>query len=227
MAKRVVDGEALWGSKKLKQVFPKYRAEIGWLIGLGDGNGVFECDLDDIYNHCYDRNRSEDFTKEDLRKCFQQFADAKILFAWKERGKTWGFFIGVHKPGRLPPASKSGLKMAPPIPWRQVREYLGDDDFKNYAVQTSLARPMLEAAGFDQATVSLLLSNAPAQLPASPDERTRTSFEESLSKAGRTRSGQPPPTSEQRPPELVIDLTPVPYGTPLTPPGDDLPTEIG
>ena len=58
MPKRVVDGDALWRSRKLLLVPIEYRAEYANLVPLADVNGSFECDPASVWSDVYAFNRS-------------------------------------------------------------------------------------------------------------------------------------------------------------------------
>jgi hypothetical protein len=110
MPKRVIDGEALWRSDKLKLVEPPiYRAEYANLIPLALANGSFEADPHRIYANVYAFNRP-DITFEAVEAILAEFEHRKMLFLWRDRstGKQWGYWVGIGKPGRLPPASRRG-----------------------------------------------------------------------------------------------------------------------
>ena len=60
MPKRVIDGDALWGSGKLLQVQPlEYRAEYANLIPLALANGSFEADPRLVWKNVYAYNRPD------------------------------------------------------------------------------------------------------------------------------------------------------------------------
>ena len=102
MPKRVLDGEALWRSKKLRQVQPvKFRAEYANLLPLALSTGSFECDADTIWTDVYAFNRP-DVTPEDVAAILDEYEKVKLLFRWTVDGKTWGYWVGIDKEGRLP-----------------------------------------------------------------------------------------------------------------------------
>jgi hypothetical protein len=107
MPKRVIDGEALWQSHKLRQVQPeKYRAELANLLPLMSVNGSFEADARLIWSQVYGFNRPK-VTLKDVEAMLKEFERVKILFRWTAgEGKVWGYFVGVEKAGRLPSPSK-------------------------------------------------------------------------------------------------------------------------
>jgi hypothetical protein len=66
MPKRVIDGDAIWSSKKLSNVQPAhYRAEYTNLLPLALANGVFECEPRLVYTTVYAYNR-EDISLADV-----------------------------------------------------------------------------------------------------------------------------------------------------------------
>jgi hypothetical protein len=102
MPKRIVDGEGIWKSDKIAQVeLPLYRAEFANLLQLALANGSFECNARAIWTTCYGYNRP-DVTPEDVAAILDEFERVKLLFRWTVSGKTWGFWVGIDKPGRLP-----------------------------------------------------------------------------------------------------------------------------
>ena len=116
MPKRVVDGDAVWRSKKLKQMSPQFRAEYANLVPLAEANGVFEMDVDRVWSDVYSYNR-EDVTVETVAQILTELEEVGLLRVWKEDGKTWGYWEGIHKSGRLPKASELlKYKNLPPNP---------------------------------------------------------------------------------------------------------------
>jgi len=100
MPKRVIDGEALWGSDKLAKVEPaSYRAEYANLLPLALANGSFECNPRRIWATVYSYNRP-DITPEDVTAMLDAFQNAKLLFRWEVDGKPWGYWVGIGS--RLP-----------------------------------------------------------------------------------------------------------------------------
>ena len=110
MPKRVVDGDSLWRSEKLNHVEPpSFRAEYANLIPLALANGSFEADPRLVWATVYAYNRPE-ITVETVEALLVEFMRVKMLFIWREagNGKQWGFWVGIDRPGRLPPASRRG-----------------------------------------------------------------------------------------------------------------------
>jgi hypothetical protein len=110
MPKRIVDGEALWGSSKIAQLPVWAKAEYANLLPLAGANGTFECDARQIWARVYSFNRPE-MTPDQVAQILSAFEKVGLLGRWKEKnGRICGYFIGIHKPGRLPPKSRSDSK---------------------------------------------------------------------------------------------------------------------
>jgi hypothetical protein len=106
MPKRVLDGEALWGSSKIAALPPFAKAEFANLVPLALANGVFECDARQIWARVYSFNRPE-FTLAQVEKLLNELEKVGLLGRWRDKnGKNWGYWIGIHKQGRLPPSSR-------------------------------------------------------------------------------------------------------------------------
>ncbi len=128
MPKRVVDGEALWTSRKLKNVEPEWmRGEYANLLSLALANGVFEADADQIWARVYAYLRPN-IARDDVAKILTAFERAGLLFCWQdETGKRWGFWVGIAKPGRLPKLSRlkgRHERLGPDPPGEQLNQYL-------------------------------------------------------------------------------------------------------
>lgn len=129
MPKRVIDGDALWVSEKLTQVPERFRVEYSWLLPLANANGAFECSPMLIWRTCYSALRPN-WSIEDVAAMLDAFEAAKMLFRWADKsGKTFGFFIGTQKEGRLPKASDR-MKSAKQwqvgiVPGRELAKFLG------------------------------------------------------------------------------------------------------
>jgi hypothetical protein len=116
MPKRIVDGEALWMSGKLKRVPVAFRLHYANWIPLAEANGVFEVDFDIIRSRVYPILCPE-FSTEDVQGVFTVFVRSGLLHTWKDSGKDWAYFIGMEKPGRLPGEKHvSRYKHLPPPP---------------------------------------------------------------------------------------------------------------
>lgn len=115
MPKRIVDGDALWRSQKLKAVRPEFRAEYANLLPLAEANGSFDAGVDRVWSDVYSFNRDIDVRK--VCKILDEFEKVGLLKRWQQNGKTWGYWMGIEKTGRLP--SEKHLKRytnLPPLP---------------------------------------------------------------------------------------------------------------
>jgi hypothetical protein len=128
MPKRVIDGDSLWVSEKLTNVPEKYRAEYAWILPLANANGCFECSPMLVWRTCYSALRTG-WSIDDVVGMLDAFEAAKMLFRWKVDGKTYGFFVGIQKEGRLPKPSdrvksakqwQSGM-----VPTKELASFLG------------------------------------------------------------------------------------------------------
>ena len=116
MPARVVDGDAIYLSRKVKALKPEHRAEYSYLIPLAEANGVFEADPNRIWARAYSFHRSG-IDPGWVRDLLGDFQKVDLLRTWTENGKTWGWWTGIDKAGRLP--SKKHLdryKNLPPNP---------------------------------------------------------------------------------------------------------------
>lgn len=115
---RLVDGDAWARSRKLKDgVDERYRVHyLAWLT-LAEANGTFECDLEAIHARLYAFQLSTIKIRH-VREMFEQFVRAGVLDTWQTgegtAKKSWGFFPGSEKPGRL--VSKEHLKRYKNLP---------------------------------------------------------------------------------------------------------------
>jgi hypothetical protein len=129
MPKRICDGEGIWKSDKIAQVEPaRYRAEYANLLPLALANGSFECNARAIWAACYGYNRP-DVTPEDVVAILDEFERVKLLFRWTVVGKTWGFWVGIDKPGRLPSEARQRErheKTGEIVPQDKLRDFLGE-----------------------------------------------------------------------------------------------------
>jgi hypothetical protein len=124
MPKRVVDGDALWTSEKLTRLRPEHQAEYAYLIPLAQGNGTFRCEARLIWTQAYVHSRPH-VTVQDVAAALDDFEQARMLFRWRaEDGKTWGYWVGIEEPGRLPPPSQRGKTDGPLVPKDQLKEFL-------------------------------------------------------------------------------------------------------
>jgi hypothetical protein len=132
MPKRIVDGEGVWHSRKLALVEPPaFRAEYCNLLPLALANGSFECDPKLIWSTCYAYNRP-DITIDFVVNILDEFERVRLLFRWLADGKPWAYWVGIDKPGRLPPASRiqrSHVVCGKLPPSEQLEHFLLDASF--------------------------------------------------------------------------------------------------
>lgn len=105
MPKRIVDGDAIATSEKIAAVqSPSYRAEFAYLLTFALADGTFEADPRLIWTKYYAFNR-EDITQETIAAILAEYERVDLLRRWKVENKTWGWWVGNDKPGRLPKPS--------------------------------------------------------------------------------------------------------------------------
>lgn len=104
-AKRIIDGDAVWGSSKLANCKEEFIPEYTWLYALADANGNFEIgDLRVIHGKV--AAIRPHFGIDTLRQVLDDFHRHGLLYIWEEHGKKYGHWTGSNKPGRLPPKSQ-------------------------------------------------------------------------------------------------------------------------
>jgi hypothetical protein len=127
MPKRVVDGEGVWLSDKIAKLPPASKAEYTNLLPLALANGVFECSPRLVWSRVYSYNRPE-VTETQVGELLSDLERARLLFRWTdEHGKTWGYWVGIEKPGRLPSESRKNRKherTGPNPPEEQLAAFL-------------------------------------------------------------------------------------------------------
>jgi len=126
MPKRIVDGDAVWTSNRIRAVMPlTFRPEYANLIPLALANGVFECDPFLVWTKVYSYNRP-DISCDMARTILGEFERVGLLFRWSERAaKEWGFWVGIDKTGRLPPPTqRERMERGPEPPAKGLREYM-------------------------------------------------------------------------------------------------------
>ena len=111
MPKRIVDGEALWTSTKIRRLPLKYRLHYANWLPLAAANGVFEIDLDAIRSRVYAASLHPSFTSKSVFDVLCEFTQVGLLQVWMEDEKVWGYFLGIEKAGRLP--GKAVLQATP------------------------------------------------------------------------------------------------------------------
>ena len=196
MPKRVVDGEGVWRSDKLARVSPpRWRAEYANLLPLAFANGVFEVNPRRIWAMVYSYNRP-DVLPDDVEVILNELERVKMLFRWTESGsgKTWGYWVGSDKPGRLPGKSRRGTNeiVGPEPPQDELRKFLDSDGIRADSIEqpngTDL-RPGL-GLGFGFGLGSGSGSGvAPPDNGGAPSEAI--ACEESSARSGSKRKPQP------------------------------------
>lgn len=139
MPKRLLDS-ALWRSDRLCRVEPTWmRAEYTNFLPLALANGVFEANPKRIWAEVYSYNRP-DITEKDVEEILAAFQRAGMIFCWIDpaTGKPWGFFVGIDKPGRLPPPSRIGRKhehCGPEPPKEELQKFISQTNGEPMASQ--------------------------------------------------------------------------------------------
>lgn len=126
MPKRILDGEAMWGSRRLGSLPEPTQDAYAWLHSLADSCGVFEFELNAIW-HRVAVNRPK-LTLKRLEEHFKAFQKAGLLFVWKVGRGQYGYWTGSEIPGRLPALTHRGFERTCGIdvPFSQVDAYLSD-----------------------------------------------------------------------------------------------------
>jgi hypothetical protein len=116
MPKRIVDGEAVWRSSRVKKLPEELRLHyIAW-IPLAEANGAFEADSALIWTRVY-AYLMPSFTEEDVEDLLSRLEQAGLLTVYHANGKRWAYFNGMEKPGRLPSeAHQARYSELPPLP---------------------------------------------------------------------------------------------------------------
>src|ERR1700688_1242438 len=106
MPTRLIDGDALWTSIKMRKVPLKFRAEYANLIPLAEADGTFMADTRSVWSRVYSCNR-EDITVEMVEEILNAFENAGMLTRkTDESGRVWGHLNGIEN--RLPPENIRG-----------------------------------------------------------------------------------------------------------------------
>jgi hypothetical protein len=127
MPKRVIDGDAIWGSNRLTTVPPSAQREYPWLYPLADSNGSFEItNLRTIWGKVY-INRPDVPDVQNLDAILRDYNNRGLLFIWEQGGKRYAHWTNSHKPGRLPPKSRRAIRhenlLAPIVPTAELEKY--------------------------------------------------------------------------------------------------------
>lgn len=124
MPARVIDGEGLWRSKKIKALPLAFRAEYANLVSLAEANGVFDCDPDHVWAEVYAFNRP-DVTPKAVVQILDSLEHVDLLRRFTAAGRVYGYWTGIHKSGRLPTGTHlARYKNLPPNP---PPEILGEE----------------------------------------------------------------------------------------------------
>lgn len=125
MPKRILDGEALWLSNKIKHLPEQFRMHYANWIPLAEANGVFEADPERIRARVYSF-LLPDFSIKQVKQVLDNFVRVGLVNLWEEDGKKWGYFNGIEKSGRLPELRHlSRYKNLPPAP--PVQDNIGTE----------------------------------------------------------------------------------------------------
>lgn len=151
MASRLIHGESLWTSAKLKKVPVQYRAEYANLLPLAEANGAFEYDPELIWSRVYAYNRT-DVTPVIVTEILLEFEKAGMLTKYSAEDKVFGFWVGIEKEGRLPPPSQRvRYKNLPPPPPIKQKPEVAEEKFErpksNLPLDTQLAAMCEETIG--------------------------------------------------------------------------------
>lgn len=133
MPSRVINGDALWTSRKIAQVEPlEFRSEYSWMYAVAESNGVFELDARAIWARCYAFARPNiDFTK--VEAILTEFERVKLLFPFEQDGHSYAYWTGSNRPGRRPRKSwldrqrKNG-NLPPDPPEAELQAFLTKED---------------------------------------------------------------------------------------------------
>jgi hypothetical protein len=116
MPKRIVDGEALWRSSRVKKLPEELRLHFANWIPLAEANGAFEADAGAIWSRVY-AYWLPTFTEDDVENLLHEFEKVGLVEVYEGRGKRWAKFYAIEKAGRLPcDAHKERYADLPPLP---------------------------------------------------------------------------------------------------------------
>jgi len=108
---RIVNGDKLWKSEKIRHLQPAHQAEYAWLLAFADPNGNFEYDPVIIHSNCYASNRPT-ISLAQLEAILEDFKKNGLLFTWEERGKIYAHFTGIEET-LLPPKRRERYRTIP------------------------------------------------------------------------------------------------------------------
>lgn len=119
------------------------KAEYANLLPLAMANGTFEANPEKVWSKVYSYNRRE-ISPEQVAAMMDELERVRMVFRWKDpSGKQWGYFIGIDKPGRLPPASRirgAHELRGPEPPMLMIQQFIkeGGTDGQPMAIQDVL-----------------------------------------------------------------------------------------
>jgi hypothetical protein len=145
MPTRLIDFDALWSSDKLFSCPVEARREYAWLYGLADAHGSFELtNLRVIHGRVAPIR--EDLSLEMLVQFFNDYNSHGLLFTWEQGGKQYGHWTNCDE--RLPPKSLRDryARLAPPVPERELQEYLSRFSSSTPELVKTASRVGLEVA---------------------------------------------------------------------------------
>lgn len=146
MPKRIIDGEALWGSSKVRKLKEEYRLHYANWIPMAEANGVFEANPEFIRSKVYGFLIPTIKTHK-IQKILNAFVKAGLVKTFYCDEKTWGYFVGINKSGRLP--STTHLNRYKNLPPNPPCEFIRDNSGTSPAdVGTSPADLRTTAEGF-------------------------------------------------------------------------------
>jgi hypothetical protein len=184
MPKRLIDGEGVWRSDKLRIIEPvNYRAEYTNLLPLALANGTFECDPHRIWSLVYAYNRP-DVSPEEVSKILDALERAKMLFRWidPKSGKVCGYWAGIEKEGRLPTAKRMEKKhyvIGPTLPQPEYDQWLAN------------GQPVASLAVAFAVASAVAVASAPASAPASAIGLEETPPSQAIPLPPRGKGGKP------------------------------------
>jgi hypothetical protein len=122
MPSRMIDFEALWTSDKLAACKETVRAEYAWFYGLADAHGCFEINITAIHSRV--SSIRPKLSAARIATILNEFHRHGLLFIWYV-DKTYGFWTGSDRKGRLPPERDRHRykSLAPRVPMEALTEY--------------------------------------------------------------------------------------------------------
>jgi hypothetical protein len=97
------------------------------MLPLATGTGSFECDPELVWRTCFSWFCEWHIIPEEVAQYLELYERNGLLFCWTENGRTYGYWAGIDKPGRLPPKSQinRGDTVCGPVPpQNDLRAYL-------------------------------------------------------------------------------------------------------